>query len=401
MTPAAPGSRSRRPPRIALYSHDALGMGHMRRNALIAKSLVEGPAQAVALLISGAKESDAMSLAPGIDCLTLPALTKDATGSYRPRNLAIPRDDLIAIRSCTIEAALKAFRPDLLIVDKLPRGAFGELDSTLETLQRAGTRFVLGLRDILDDPATVEREWRESRSEETVARYYDAVWVYGDPTVYDPLREYAISNLLAERVRFTGYLDPSTRSPAKPDRASAAALEAIGPDRRVVFCQVGGGQDGEQLVRAFTDSELPDDSVGVVLTGPFMPPATRESLARRAATDNRLHLIDFLPEPTHILRRAEKVIAMGGYNTVCEVMAMEKLALIVPRTRPRAEQLIRAERLREFGALSVMKPDEMTPGALTRWMREDIAKPVGIRERIDFNGLARIPHLADELLAVA
>src|SRR5687767_14957365 len=168
MNRAAPVSRSRRPARIALYSHDALGMGHMRRNALIAKSLVEGPAHAAALLISGAKESDAMSLAPGIDCLTLPALIKDPNGSYRSRNLAIPRSDLIDIRSRTIKAALEAFRPDLFIVDKLPRGAFGELDAVLESLQREGTRCVLGLRDILDDPATVEREWRDSRSEEAV-----------------------------------------------------------------------------------------------------------------------------------------------------------------------------------------------------------------------------------------
>ena len=33
---------------------------------------------------------------------------------------------------------------------------------------------------------------------------------------------------------------------------------------------------------------------------------------------------------------------MGGYNTYCEILSFDKPALIVPRMRPRLEQLIRA-----------------------------------------------------------
>ncbi len=395
-------SRStRRKPRIALYSHDALGMGHMRRNSLIAQTLVESPGKAVVLLISGAKEMNAMPLAPGIDCITLPALMKDDSGDYSPKHLDIPRNDLTAIRSRSIQAALEAFQPDLFIVDKLPRGILRELDPALKSLRRAGTRCILGLRDILDDPVTVEREWLETRSEEAVAEYYDRVWVYGDPTVYDLINEYRMSDATAERVRFTGYLDPSARFSAGVDSASAAALESIDESARMILCQVGGGQDGEQIVSAFVDSELPDDSVGVILTGPFMPASVREKLADRASANERMHLVEFSSEPTYLLSRADRVIAMGGYNTVCELLAMEKRALIVPRTSPRTEQLIRAERLRDLGALSVMKPDDISPAAFSGWMKQDVASPMGIRDRIDFNGLARIPHLADELLAVA
>lgn len=390
-----------RKPRIALYSHDAIGMGHMRRNSLIAQTLAGAPANAVVLLISGAKEMNAMALAPGIDCITLPALTKAASGEYRPRNLEIPRSDLTNIRARTIEAALEAFQPDLFIVDKLPRGALGELDATLSALRKAGTRCILGLRDILDDPGTVEREWVQGRSEEAIAEHYDRVWVYGDPTVYDLLNEYRMSDETAERVRFTGYLDPSGRFTGEPDFTSTTVLESIDESSRMVLCQVGGGQDGEQIVAAFVESELPDDTVGVIIMGPFMPEAARARLTKRATEHGRMHLVEFSSEPTHLLRRADRVIAMGGYNTVCELLSMEKPALIVPRTRPRTEQLIRAERLRDLGALSVMMPDETSPAALTDWMRQDVASPAGIRDRIDFNGLARIPHLADELLAVA
>ncbi len=401
MLPAKLPASPARKPRIALYSHDALGLGHMRRNALIAQTLASSPTGAVVLLISGAKEMNAMALAPGVDCVTLPALRKDSTGEYRPRNLDISRAELTTLRSKTIEAALEAFQPDLFVVDKLPRGAFGELDAALGTLRRCGTRCVLGLRDILDDPITVQREWTDTRSEEAVAAFYDAVWVYGDPTVYDLLCEYRLSRETAEKVRFTGYLDPSSRFAGEPDQGVLETIQSLGESFRLVFCQVGGGQDGAGVATAFSESDLPDDVLGVILTGPFMPQQVREEINARAAQNERLRVIEFSAEPTHLLRRADRVIGMGGYNTVCEIVAMEKAALIVPRTRPRTEQLIRAERMRDLGALCVMTPDEMTPSALTEWMAGEVPSPSGIRDRIDFNGLARIPHFAQELLAVA
>ena len=390
-----------RKPRVALYSHDALGLGHMRRNALIAQTIAGSPLEAVVLLISGAKELNAMCLGVGVDCVTLPALTKDGAGEYRPRNLEISCSDLMGLRAMTIRAALDAFKPDIFIVDKLPRGVCRELDPALELLRRTGTRCVLGLRDILDDPTTVAREWRENESERAVADFYETVWVYGDPTVYDLLREYNMSTRVAEKVRFTGYLDSSRRIVGAIDPEVAAAIDSVDVDTPLVFCAVGGGQDGAELAETFADAALPHDSVGVLLTGPFMPAATRQHLQSRAAKNPKLRLVEFTSEPAPLLRRADRVIAMGGYNTVCEVLCMEKSALIVPRTSPRTEQLIRAERFRNLGALDLLDPASMTPAALTDWLEREIQAPVGIADRIDFNGLSRIPHLATELLAVA
>ena len=53
------------------------------------------------------------------------------------------------------------YKPDLLIVDKEPRGAVRELDPALAHLRRNGSvSCVLGLRDVLDDPLAVRQEWR-------------------------------------------------------------------------------------------------------------------------------------------------------------------------------------------------------------------------------------------------
>ena len=106
-----------------------------------------------------------------------------------------------------------------------------------------------------------------------------------------------------------------------------------------------------------------------------------------------LKLLEFVPEPAPLIHRAERVIAMGGYNTICEVLSFEKHALIVPRVSPKPEQLIRAERLRDLGLIDMLHPEELSPQALTTWLARDLGPPPRSRRRVDFGGLTRIPHL--------
>src|SRR5262249_22371194 len=146
------------------------------------------------LLIAGTREAGSFVLPPGADCLILPALYKEFDGRYLPRNLSLELQEITNLRSGAIKAALEAFQPDVFIVDNVPRGAQGELDGTLAFLQARGrTRCVLGLRDVLDDPAAVRREWHAWANEETIRNYYDAVWIYGDAAVFNMASEYGFS----------------------------------------------------------------------------------------------------------------------------------------------------------------------------------------------------------------
>src|SRR5262245_25874903 len=94
--------------RVALYSHDTVGIGHMRRNLLIAGALARGPSSAVILLMAGARQINAYGMPPGGDCLSLPALRKEANGRYQSRHLDLPLGELIAVRARSIAAALEA-----------------------------------------------------------------------------------------------------------------------------------------------------------------------------------------------------------------------------------------------------------------------------------------------------
>ena len=47
----------------------------------------------------------------------------------------------------------------MFLVDKEPLGLRGEVRSTLEMLKARGTRCILGLRDVMDEPASLVDEW--------------------------------------------------------------------------------------------------------------------------------------------------------------------------------------------------------------------------------------------------
>src|SRR5439155_2939392 len=106
---------------------------------------------------------------------------------------------------------------------------------------------------------------------------------------------------------------------------------------------------------------LPPETNRVIVTGPFMPRDVQRRLDERAAKEPRLRVLQFVPEPAILLNQADRVIAMGGFNTVCEVLAFEKTALIVPRVAGGHEQLIRAERLHDLGVVDMVHPDELSP----------------------------------------
>src|SRR5260370_2555330 len=232
--------------RIALYSPGIVGLGHLRRNLLISQVLAESSLNPVNLMVTEAREASAFvnSMPPGMDCMTLPGLSKGADGVCKPRYLELPLKEVLALRARTIRAALKEFEPALLIVDNIPRGAYRELDPALKQLKAAGrTRCVLGLREVLDEPWSVHRDWFRWKNEEAIRDHYDAIWVYGDPAIYNMIDEYRFPPGIASKIRFCGYLDQRKRT-ALSGRDGLDPFESLSlPAGRLLLCLVGAGQD--------------------------------------------------------------------------------------------------------------------------------------------------------------
>ena len=381
--------------RIALYSHDAQGLGHMRRNLAIAQALAAAAPSSI-LVIAGAREAALFPLPEGTDTLTLPALGKGPDGVYRSRSLGLDLDQIVRLRARSLCAALAAFEPDVLIVDKLPSGIENELAHSFGLLEAMGTRLVLGLREVLDEPSRVRAEWQGTDAMAVLRSHYDQVWVYGDQRVFDPVAEYGIPADVASMVRFSGYID-RLAADRTAEQAARRRRELDLPDGHLSACLLGGGEDGYRLADAFARARKPEGSTGVVVTGPFMPEAEHAALDALARDRDDLRVLGFVPDADTLVWLADEVVAMGGYNTSCEILACDRRALIVPRITPRREQLIRAQRLSELGAVDVLRPEALTCDALSQWLAGG-ARRRRRSEPIDMAGLRRLPRMLDELL---
>lgn len=375
--------------RVVLYSHDTMGIGHMRRNILIAQLIQERFENVSILVIAGAKVANLFAQSAGIDCLTLPSFKKHENGSYTTRNLGISANDILDVRSLTILAAVQSYKPDLLIADKIPCGAGGELLPALEWLsQHTNCRNVLGLREILDTADTVIRDWHNTHCFDVIRNHFGSIWIYGDSTVYDAVKEYQFPLDITERVTFTGYLDTRMRLAADQQDASAT-------NQPYALCTVGGGQDGKDLPLAFIEAIGKTGQNAVVLTGPLMPDSTRALLDAAAENVPSLKIIPFAEEGDLLVKHASHVVSMGGYNTLAAILSHNKPALIVPRVTPREEQLIRANRLAELGLVDAIHPQELTADSIVQWLTDTTPDTRHPTTKIDMDGLNRIGKLIE------
>lgn len=379
--------------RVVLYSHDSQGLGHLRRNLALAHHLVDRlPAltgrDVNGLIITGLSPEHGFALPAGFDWLTLPGITKTPEG-YGPRHLMVDKQALRDLRSAILDAALKAFTPDLVIIDRHVYGVWQELRVPLVNLRRhhPGSRIVLGLREVLDSPEVAAAEWRRLGDPALLHELVDQVWVYGDPSVHDPAATAEIPADMHDRIRYTGYL---ARGRQALDRSAGL------PRSPFVLTTAGGGSDGTSLLHAAAAMTPPAGHSHVVVTGPQIDHKDFESVRAKAGPRTVVHRS--WPGLSTQIDRASAVISMGGYNTVCEILDTSTPALIVPRERPRLEQLIRARALTSVGALELLRVGDLDPAALSTWSHRAVCRRVE-RHRVDGTGLLTVPHLAARLLA--
>jgi predicted glycosyltransferase len=339
--------------RFLFFSNELVGLGHLRRTLSIADRLAEREPAASSLVVTGSPVVPWMGMPERVDVMKLPGWTRDEQGDRRAGGLALDVDGLHAVRSGIELAVATSFDPDVAVVDKLPLGPGGELVEALEALRaRRRCRLVLGLRDIDDAPERVRREWG-SALRASIERLYDAILVYGPSSAPDAIRTAGWTDL-AVPVHRVGYLGwPMGDEPA-PDLPAGYLLATV-----------GGGHDGfpvlEALVQAIRLDPLPCPAV--VVTGPLMPKAQIETL-RGLAAGRDVQVVEFRGDMDRLLAGARAVVGMAGYNTVAEVLRARRPALLVPRTRPGEEQLVRARAVAELGSYAMLHPDELGPEAM-------------------------------------
>jgi predicted glycosyltransferase len=382
--------------RVLIYSHDTFGLGHLRRCRTIAHALVERHKDLSVLILSGSPIIGSFDFRSRVDFVRIPGVIKLRNGEYTSLNLHIDIDEMLAMRASIIRHTAEIFDPDLFIVDKEPLGLRGEVLETLQMLKARGTPLVLGLRDVMDEPSALAPEWERKKVLPALDKLYDELWVYGLPQICDPLEGIKLPPSVRRKMVYTGYLERSESAHAdRPDM----------PDDPFILVTPGGGGDGEDMVdwvlRAYeADRKLPHRAL--IVLGPFMNRELQNEFMTRAAALPMVETLTFESQLESLMAKASGVVAMGGYNTFCEILSFDKKALIVPRMVPRLEQFIRASRAQELGLVSMLPDDGIRDAhamatALRQLPQQQAPSDVVIPGLLD--GLENVNRLAERHLS--
>ncbi|PYM08083.1 MAG: hypothetical protein DMD82_03715 [Candidatus Rokuibacteriota bacterium] len=369
--------------RMMIYSQDGFGLGHLRRNLNIAIQVQRQVPRAVILIVADSPAAPFFRLPPRCDFVKIPTLVKVNTGVWSSDRLQLVNEELLSIRSEIMENVATGFRPNLVLVDHMPNGVSGELARPLQALRARAPRaqIVLGLRDILGARADIRRQWQADGAFEATERYYDRILVYGCADMFDLATEYQFPPRLAAKTVYCGYVSREHIGPRAP------APEAPPPRarRRVPFVLVtgGGGADASFFMDRFLDAlrvlgtGMPCRAV--LALGPFLHQQQYRLLAKKArGLAVRLSRLD--QDSIRLLRRADLVISMAGYNTVCEIMRFRKKAIVIPRPGPSAEQTMRTKIMASRGLFHAIHPHYLTPESLAAAIAERIAAPGDMNE---------------------
>jgi len=326
-----------------LFSHDGFGLGHFRRNCLIATALLDRDPEAVVTLVTGLPIPPHWLRSPRARVVRVPPLLKGSQHGYQPTAMTFER--ALAERAEVFAATVAAVRPQVVVVDRHPYGTAGELRSGLLAARRSGARLVLGLRDVLDEPSVVAWEMA-GQGWQDVAEVYDEVLVYGAAHVCDHEAEYG----LPVTPRYCGWVAPVV--PPTPRQHGLLGVAA------------GGGGDGAPVfdlgIRLV--ERLPTWRAHLA-AGPYAEVRGLRQRAHRSPVRHRLLVDTAVEDCSRLFARSAAVVQMAGYNSTVEALAAGHRPILVPRRTPRLEQAIRAERLAALGLCDVA-PEEAGSASL-------------------------------------
>jgi predicted glycosyltransferase len=342
-------------PVVLFYVQHLLGIGHLRRAALIARAILAAGLDLS--FASGGAPAGELDIGAAKLIQLPPAMAADVHFSAILGQAGRPIDDAWRDRrKGMLLDAFEAVRPDLVLVEMFPFGrrqfAF-ELLPLLEAAKARGLPTAVSLRDILVAKSKPERI---AETVAVVRRLIDRVLVHGDPRLVGLEATFPGASEIADRLVYTGYVaDTAAPAPGTPVGAAEGAE---------ILVSAGGGAVGGPLLRAAL-AVRPATSVATapwrLIAGPNLPAAEFAELQRTAALQAggpaAIAVERFRPDFPALLARARLSLSQAGYNTVMDILAVGARALVLPFAEgAENEQTLRARLLAERGLLSLMEP---------------------------------------------
>ena len=333
-------------PRVLIFTHDGRGLGHLRRLSRIARVL---QGKCAVLFITGHR--DAEWLVPSTcEYIHVPSL--DSLDQYQSRQWGrrpfweSAKEEGIALRQALLNATVRSFNPDAIIVDFLPIGKNEELFHLLDTSNAAKYFIIRGVLDTLEQVRSIVLT---NKGEYLLEQRYDRIFVTADPAVIDVREEYQLSDVIASKLVYTGYVvdrvDPEERQRVRLQRELPAGV-------KWVVCSAGGGKDGEHLIeRCYDLTHIYPEVYFDIVIGPRSRLRMEESCRR---TDGRVRIIRQDSQLPLLHASADVAICRGGYNSLLECVSGSARVITVPIPGDN-EQLMHASRLARVTSLSILQ----------------------------------------------
>lgn len=318
--------------RVFFYVQHLLGIGHLRRAAILARALVAGGFDV--LLVSGGAPIDLALGGARLHQLP-PVRARDESLRELSRLDGSPLDETFrAARVAELLGLLRIEAPAIVITEQFPFGRTQlrfELLPLLEAARALAPRplIVSSVRDL------VRRSVSEKRVAETIETFaaFDLLLIHGDPRLVGFDKSFVGWGQVRSRAVYTGYVTDADLAPTGSDEGKGE-----------VIVSVGGGAVGAPLLQAARAAQ----PLSVLAGKPwrFLENAERG---------------DFVA----LLRNSALSISQAGYNTAVETLSCADRAVLVPFGSEReTEQTDRARLLAERGIVAMVPHDALTPQSL-------------------------------------
>jgi predicted glycosyltransferase len=360
-----------------------LGTGHLSRALTLGRAFAAAGHDV--MIASGGMP--AAQLDHGVvTFVQLPPLRADGTNFTRLLDTdgGAASANWLARRRAALGAALNTHAPDILITELFPFVRRILSDEFLALLRAARARprppvVLASIRDILAPPS---KPAKAARTDDIIARYYDAVLVHSDPLGTPLEQSWPVSGRLAQKLRYTGYVAPAPAAP-HPDGAGKAEI----------LVSAGGGAVGTALFEtALAAAALSPDLKWRLLVGGGTGENNIETLRAKAGNS--------IVEPARadfraMLYHAAASVSMCGYNTTLDLLQAGTAAVLVPfDAGNEVEQTLRAQSLAALPAITVRRAAGLTPGGLRDAVRAVIRAPGRPATGLRFDGAAQTVALA-------
>jgi predicted glycosyltransferase len=337
-------------PRVLFYSQPLVGVGHYYRVRELARALSRDFA---VHLIDGGRTISGVEPPDRVALTRLPPVFRDPTTGHLATTDETPLPEVLGSRLSLLVETVRAFAPDLLVIEYFPFQRWELATEILAAIDRArasNPRVVVcsGVRDV---PRTPSEALADSVISTLNARF-DHVLVHGDDRVTRLQDHVPRISEVRIPILYTGYVAPRI-----PPGAGAAG-------GRYSVVSAGGGIDGFELLaaaaRAWSElarSGAVDGRRLVMFTGPFTP--ERDCLAlRRLCAETDVVVRPFSDDFLSWLAGAEMSISRAGYNTCASVLEARVPAVLVPG-RLVSDQVFRARRLAAMHLAEVVDQDDL------------------------------------------